>query len=592
MAWLIIQIVETIFPVYGLSDGAIRLVVTLLAIGLLPVVILAWAFELTPEGLKKDRDVDRSQSISQKTGKKLDRMVMVILTLALGYFAFDKFVLDPQREVAVQQQTAEQLASATEQARTEGRTEALVESYGEKSIAVLPFVNMSDDASNEYFSDGISEELLNLLTRIPQMRVIARTSSFSFKGKDVPIAEIGQILNVAHVLEGSVRKSGNKVRITAQLIDAHSETHLWSETYDRTLDDIFVIQDEIAAIVVAKLKVTLLGPPPKITETDPAAYTLFLKARQLTRRFTPEALQQSLVVYKQVLEIDPEYTEALLDMAELYIQGTVTGILGLDNGFMLGREAAERALTINPDLAWAYATLSRTELIENRDLKASVRYFTRAVELEPHNPHIYGRGELLLVFDRLPDLVAILKLQLSNNPLNQWSHLFLGRAYMATEQFREALLSMRTARNLDPQMAFLSVSIGEVYLHEGKPEAALLEFNQEPIEYLRLSGQTMAHFALGQLVQSDSALAELIEKHEKTGAINIAEALAYRNEVDRAFMWLDKAIQYNDTGLTEINSYSFFENLHSDSRWLQIQQRIGVAPEQIDAIEWTFSLPQ
>jgi tetratricopeptide (TPR) repeat protein len=259
---------------------------------------------------------------------------------------------------------------------------------------------------------------------------------------------------------------------------------------------------------------------------------------------------------------------------------------------MLGREAAERALTINPDLAWAYATLSGIELKENRDLKAAVRHFTRAVELEPHNPGIFGRGELLLVFDRLPDLVAILKLQVSNNPLNEWSHLFLGRAYIATGQFSEALLSMRTARNLGPQMAFLSFSIGEVLLHEGKPEAALLEFNQEPIEYWRLTGQTMAHFALGQLAQSDTALAELIEKHEKIGAINIAQVLAYCNEIDRAFMWLDKAIQYNDTGLTEINSYSFFENLHGDSRWLRIQQRIGVAPEQIDAIEVEFSLPQ
>ena len=188
VAWLIIQVVETIFPLYGLSSGAIRLVVTVLAIGLLPVVILAWAFELTPEGLKRDKDVDRSQSISLQTGKKLDRMIMVVLALALGYFAFDKFVLDPQREAAMRQQTAEQLASATENARKDGRTEALVESYGEKSIAVLPFQDMSQDKDQEYLSDGIAEELLNLLARVPELRVISRSSAFSYKGKDIKLA--------------------------------------------------------------------------------------------------------------------------------------------------------------------------------------------------------------------------------------------------------------------------------------------------------------------------------------------------------------------------------------------------------------------
>ena len=592
MAWLIIQVVETLFPVYGLSDGAIRLVVTLLAIGLFPVVILAWAFELTPEGLKKDKDVDRSQSIASNTGKKLDRLVMVILVLALGYFAFDKYVLDQQREAAAQLQATEQLVSATEQARTEGRTEALIKSYGEKSIAVLPFVNMSDDAGNEYFSDGISEELLNLLARIPQMRVIARTSSFSFKGKDVPIVEIAQTLNVAHVLEGSVRKSGNKVRITAQLIDARSETHMWSETYDRTLDDIFVIQDEIAALVVKKLKVTLLEPVPTIAETNPAAYDLVLKARQLFRQFTPDALEQALVLYKQVLEIDPEYAEAWTEISYLYTLGIDFGLLVLDNSFSLAREASERALTINPDLAYAHANLSSIELIENRDLKAAVQHFTRAAELEPNNLWIFNNGELLAAFNRLPEWLAIMKLRVSSDPLNEWSHLNLAGAYMGVGRFNKALLSIRTAQSLAPQMPFASSAIGKVLLREGKPGAALLEFNQELVEWLRLTHQAMAHFALGQVTQSDTALSELIEKYEKFSGLEIAMVLAYRNEVDRAFMWLDKAIQNNDTGLTQINNVTFFENLHNDPRWLQIQQRIGVAPEQIDAIEWTISLPQ
>ena len=225
VAWLLIQVAQTVFPAFGLGADRCPQRHRVLAIGLLPALIFAWVFELTPEGLKRESEVDRSQSITPQTGKKLDRVIMGVLALALGYFAFDKFVLAPQREQA-----------ATEAARAEGRTEALVKSYGDKSIAVLPFVNMSADKDQEYFSDGISEELLNLLAKIPELRVIARTSSFSFKGKDVEHrARSRSELNVAHVLEGSVRKSGNKVRITAQLIEARSDTHLWSQTYDRQL---------------------------------------------------------------------------------------------------------------------------------------------------------------------------------------------------------------------------------------------------------------------------------------------------------------------------------------------------------------------
>jgi adenylate cyclase len=299
VAWLLIQVAQAVFPAFGLGATTVRVVIVVLAIGLLPVLVFAWAFEITPEGLKRESEVDRNQSITPQTGKKLDRLIMVILALALGYFAVDKFVLAPKREQA-----------ATEAARAEGRTESVVKSYGEKSIAVLPFIDMSAKKDQEYFSDGISEELLNLLAKIPELRVISRSSAFSYKGKDVKLAQVAQELNVAHILEGSVRKAGNKVRITAQLIDARSDTHLWSETYDRPLDDIFAVQDEIAAMVVAQLKVKLLGGTPKAKSTDPAAYALYLQGRQSNRQNTAEGYRRSIQLYKQALAIDPAYDAA------------------------------------------------------------------------------------------------------------------------------------------------------------------------------------------------------------------------------------------------------------------------------------------
>jgi TolB-like protein len=199
-------------------------------------VAIRTAHEIIPEGLKREVDVVREQSITRFTGKKLDRVIMMLLALALCYFAFDKFILDPVEDAELVEETAQQVCS-----------DLLTESYGDRSIAVLPFVNMSSDPEQEYFSDGISGELLNLLSRIPKLRVIPRSSAFSFKGKDIDFPTIAEQLNVAYVLEGSVRKAGNLVRITTQLIEARSDTRLWSETYERQLENIFVIQDEISA---------------------------------------------------------------------------------------------------------------------------------------------------------------------------------------------------------------------------------------------------------------------------------------------------------------------------------------------------------
>ena len=249
VGWLLLQVSDTLVPALHLPEWFHSGVAFLLIIGFPLAVIFAWAFEMTPDGLKREKEVDRSQSITRVTGQKLNNALIGMLVLALGYFVIDKFVLDPRRDAElVQNNQSEKLQEAG--ADVQGGEE-----FGNKSIAVLPFVNMSDDGANEYFSDGLSEELLNLLAKIPDLKVAARTSSFQFKGKTGDIESIATQLKVANVLEGSVRKSGNQVRITAQLIKADDGYHLWSETYDRTLENIFAVQDEIAAAVVDALKV-------------------------------------------------------------------------------------------------------------------------------------------------------------------------------------------------------------------------------------------------------------------------------------------------------------------------------------------------
>jgi TolB-like protein len=348
-SWLLIEVAETIFPLYGLGDTPARIVVTLLAIGFPLFLVFSWVFEITPEGLKKEKDIDRAVSVTGKTGKQLDRIIIVLLALALGYFAFDKFVLDPARDVELVEETAQKV-----------RSDALVESFGDKSIAVLPFMNMSADPEQEYFSDGISEELLNLLAKIPQLRVISRSSSFSFKGMDIAIPTLAAQLNVAHVLEGSVRKAGNRVRITAQLIEARSDTHLWSESYDRELDDVFAVQDEIAAAIGAALKMELalaVGETIKPTAIEAAstdAYDAYLRGRELVHHDNRAAMEEAVRHLERAVRMDDAFApaHAQLAMATMLLTSYVSS--DRERARRTAIRHLDRAQALEPDLADAH----------------------------------------------------------------------------------------------------------------------------------------------------------------------------------------------------------------------------------------------
>jgi len=375
-AWLIIQVVETLFPIYGLSDGDVRLVVTLLAIGLPLILVFSWLYELTPEGLKLDRDVDRAQPVAGYGGKTLDRLIIVVLALAVGYFAVDKFVLEPTRD-------AEQAAAVAAQARSN----ALVESYGANSIAVLPFENMSKDPDNDFFSDGIAEELLNLLSRIPKLRVISRSSSFSFKGKDFTIPEVGAKLNAALVLEGSVRRFGNDVRITAQLIDARSDSHLWSQTYDRTLDNLFAIQDEISAAIVDSLRSQLdtnVGDAPGAgAVASVEAHDAYLRGRYLIAQRTPDSKKQAVREFEQAVTLDADFAPAHAELAIAIALGGLSGVKSPEQRIQKLTYHAKRALELDANLPEAHAARGWMLNDTGRPDEAMLE-FRKAIELNPN----------------------------------------------------------------------------------------------------------------------------------------------------------------------------------------------------------------
>ena len=557
-AWLLMQVVEYFGGTFHWPEQIQQLTTLALLIGLPIVLVLAW--------YHGDRGQQRITT---------SEFAILTLLLLLGGGAFWYY-----------QRTSETATVATPPSAT------AVATATDRSIAVLPFVNVSADKEQEYFADGISEELLNLLAQVPELRVIARTSSFSFKGKEVDIAEIARRLNVANVLEGSVRKSGDTLRITAQLVRASDSSHLWSQTYDRPMTDVFKVQDEIAAAVVEELKIKLLGATPKAKTTDPRAYALLLKAREINRQYTAGALEQSIALYKESLAIDPSYAAAAVGLAGVYCDQVNTNLRLADDGIGLAREATAKALALDSQYAPAHARLGWIALNYDRDLAAAARHLERALTLEPSNPDIIGTAAILARrLGRLDQAISIGEYLVARDPANADPHADLGHAYRYAGRLDDAIAVTRTVLSLRPGYLWRHRTLGEMLLQKGDPEAALAEMQQESGEPPRLAGLSMAYHAFGRSAESDAALAEIIKKYEKTSASSIAMVFAFRDEPDRAFEWLDKAVQYNDTDLGATAVHPMYANIHTDPRWLPFLRNNGMAPEQLAAIKFDVKVP-
>jgi TolB-like protein/Tfp pilus assembly protein PilF len=567
--WALAQGIAQLGPAFGMPDWGTRWFVTAAIIGFPFWIAFAWFYEFTPEGIKREREVEPHESITNDTGRKLDFAIIGVLAIAVVLLVTDRFVLHH----GVNGEAAMPIA--------------------EHSIAVLPFVNMSDEKSNEYFSDGISEELLNLLAKIPQLQVTARTSSFSFKGKEVAIPEIARRLHVAHVLEGSVRKAGNSVRITAQLIQAGTDTHLWSQTYDRKLDDIFAIQDEIAADVVKQLRVTLLGAAPKARTTDPEAYALYLQAGQLGRQFTAEAFKQSDALFRKALAIDPRYAPAWTGLSTNFSNEANLGLLPNKEGYAQAREAAMNALAIDPEYAPAHIRLGSIAMHADNDLAGAAEHFKHALALYPGELNVLSSSALLLqALGRNDEALALDEAVVRRDPVNVTKLFSLGYAQRLAGRLDAAIASYHTVLSLAPGRGAAHAQLGIALLLKGDAQGALAEIEQETTAIWKMYALPMTYHALGRKADSDAALAALIAKYEKEGPFNIAYNYAYRGESDNAFAWLDKAVEYGDSGVADIVTENLFDNIHADPRWLPFLRKVGQAPEQLAKIEFKVTLPQ
>ena len=460
------------------------------------------------------------------------------------------------------------------------------------SIAVLPFVNRSRAEEDEYFSDGLADELLNVLTKIRGLRVAARASSFQFKGKNEDLATIGEKLNVATLLDGSVRKAGNRVRISVQLVKAADRVQLWSETYDRSLDDIFAVQEEIAQSVVKELRTTLLGTADsdasgraqaEVAQAvkghghNPESHRLYLQGKYFVDRLNEADTKRGIQYLSEAVKLDPSYASAWAELSRAYAIMAGYGWLPVFEGYRSARETAKRAIELQPDLAVGYSRLASVQRSHDWDWKGAEESTRRALELAPGDADtLRAAGVLAHMRGRLEEAERHFRRAAEQDPLHPGGYSSLGLLYRTMDRLREAEEMFRKALEVSPQRTGTHQILSIVLSDQGRDAEALEEVNREPAEWSRLTGLAYVHFKADRMQESDDALRKLVEGYQDTASYQIAAVHATRSELDAAFHWLDRALADRDAGLTQLVTEPVFRSLHGDPRWRELLRKIGL----------------
>jgi TolB-like protein/Tfp pilus assembly protein PilF len=447
-----------------------------------------------------------------------------------------------------------------------------------RSIAVLPFADMSPGKDQDYFTDGLTEELLNSLAKIPELRVTGRTSSFQFKGRNEDMRAIGQKLNVATLLEGSVRKAGNHVRITVQLVKVSDGFHLWSESYDRQLDDIFTVQDDIARAVAGALQVTLLGRKAGTPAATAEAYNLVLQARHILKKPTDENRRKARELLEGVLARDPKYAEAWVDLAVVHMRAyeQAETIAVKDDELRKQQDALEHALGLDPEMADAHARLARVHRLR-WDFAAADRSMKRALELAPGDVSVLvGAAGFASTLGRFDEAIALQKRAQDMDPLSNSGAYNLAFRYLAAGRASEAEATLHKLLALEPDDADALSLLGDVYLAEGRAQEALAEYEKGEGS-ARLAGRAMAYHALGREEESRATLRELVAS-DGDDAWQIAIVHGARGDIDEAFASLERAYQQRDPSLVYLKPSYFFAALHRDPRWAALLKKVGLPP--------------
>jgi TolB-like protein/Tfp pilus assembly protein PilF len=559
--WLVVQIVTQVFPIFEVSALAQRLIVLVIVAGFPITLILTWLFDITPKGIVRTDDLPatgESHAMQRERvgmDRKMNYVLALLLVTAIGYFVLDRTVL--RRDSA----------QATSNA---------------KSIAVLPLVNTSGDAANDYFSDGLSEELIAVLAKIPGLKIIGRSSSFLFKGKSDDSRTIGEKLGVTNLLEGSVRKQGDRVRIVAELINAADGRALWSETYDRELKDVFAVQSEIATAVTDQLKIKLLGTPAKSdaapSNNNLAAYNALQQGTFYFRLSTEEGTRKATEFYGEAIRLDPRYALAYAQLSAAWRQLAATWLVGgadANEGFAKARNAAQTALSLAPDLAAAHEALGFVLVTPDLDFAAAEAEFRKAEKLAPADAGPkFALSFLFAAQGRLAEAENIMRQTLPLDPLGVTRYLNLARILIAGGRYDEAEATLRKAIELQPAAARLHAYLTTLDIIRGNAAAALQDAQLEPKGFWQDYALALARQAQSDHAAADAALQTLIDNYAGGGPFQIATVYGLRKEPDKMFDWLERAYTEHDPGLTQLLGTPFIMNYRDDPRFAAFCQKL------------------
>jgi len=553
-AWLIMQVAEVLIALANLPDWVGTATLWMLAVGFPIALIFSWFYELTSEGISREKDVDPGESITHVTGRRLDFIVISLLCAAVILFAYDKW---------------------------------WIQGPPENSIAVLPFADMSLAGDHKYFSDGLSEELLNLLANVEGLHVTSRTSSFSFDDKSVEISEIAAALNVAYILEGSVRRSGDQIRVTAQLIETRNDVHVWSKTFDRQLVDIFETQDEIAALVIESLKITLADQPPTSTPTDPEVFSMYLQARHLWRQGTEDGIAGAYQLLQQAIDIDPNYAPLWVALSNVYTYQVGLGQLPSGEGHAKAREAASHALEIDPNNALAMASLAWDAMMVLGDYHLAATHFSAAHRISRENPTVLGdMATFAAILGRPDDATEFLAAAIELDPIDSAKYTNLGAFYLAANKLDEAEKVLAKALELSPGDVWTLQAVVYLRILQGEADDALALVNQLEIAFIQLQTLPMIYHDLGRLEDAYQAI-EQLKASEAAGITpyEIAEVYAYTGDTEGAFHWLEIGID-SGVSMSLVRLSPFLRVVSDDHRWQEILARLGLADNQVSDIEF------
>lgn len=577
--WVLLQIADVLFDQLGVPPWAFRLVLGLLLLGFPVALIFSWVFELTPEGVKRTREVEPGQTTVEQTGRRMNVLIVVLLLVAIAGLVADRLV--PESPATGETSNA---VSETMQPPDQVRDPRGSDSDAENSIAVLPFVNMSDDRENEYFSEGLSEELLNTLVRLGGLKVTGRTSSFAFKNDNRDLREIGTILGVAHVLEGSVRKAGNQVRITAQLIKTSDGFHLWSDTFDRELDDIFAIQEEIAEQVAGALHVTLLGSAPvdhavNVTASqDPRAYEEYLRGRYIWQR-NPDALESlnsAREHYETALALDPDYVDALWGMFMVWDRMNRNGHGAFEDSLQQMTQFGQSLQQIAPNSDRALSALGRLAVV-NFEYQEALDYLGRAATLFPANVSVLGEyASALATVARYEPALEVIEGALRLDPLSlellRWKSYIAYRAgdCAAVEQVQQRALE------IEPEVGrfryYLAMCLFET---TGETSRAVELAQSEPLLWARNTALAVLYHARGEVDLARDHLGQVEAGFGEAASYQLGQIHAQFGDTETALKWLEHAVEIRDPGIIQAVDDRLLDPVRDEPRFQALLQAVG-----------------